>query len=259
MLKDVKSIKSVPTSLRRHALRQIAKRRLPYTVTLTDFDKVGVRFELSNIVEYFRVVEHGEESQYLAAMLAHLRPDDVLFDVGANVGLVALHASKICRTVAFEPDPSFKKRLEINSGLNADRSFDIEPIAISDADGNVDLFTDGADGNSPSLVHQRGESGSVSVSARSLDSIMAEGRLPRPTVVKMDIEGAEILALRGGRNLLSGPERPRSLFIEVHNGFLPGFGSSATEVFSLLAEYGYDTEIYRAERGGQTHLILGAS
>ncbi len=259
MLKDAKSFKSVATSIRRHAVRQVAKRRLPYVVALTDFENTGVRFELSNIVEHFRVIEHGGETEYLAAMLAHLRPDDVLFDVGANVGLVALHAAKICRTVAFEPDPSFKKRLEINSGLNADRRFDIEPIAISDSDGKVDLFTDGADGNSPSLVHQRGESGCVSVPARSLDSLVAEGRLPRPTVVKMDIEGAEILALRGGRNVLSGPDHPRLLFIEVHNGFLPGFGSSAAEVFSLLAEYGYTTEIYRAERWGQTHLILGSS
>lgn len=258
-MKDEKSIKSVAASLRRHAARQVAKRRLPYVVTLTDFEKGGVRFDLSNIVEYFRVSEHGGETDYLRAMLSHLRPDDVLFDVGANVGLVALHAAKICRTVAFEPDPSFKKRLELNRALNPDRTFDIEPVAISESDGTVELFTDGADGNSPSLVHQRGESGSVSVSARTLDSLIAEGKLPRPTVVKMDIEGAEILALRGGRHLLSGPDRPRLLFIEVHNGFLSGFGSSSADVFSLLSEYGYTKETYRAERWGQTHLILSAS
>jgi FkbM family methyltransferase len=49
--------------------------------------------------------------EYLRGMLATLRPDDILYDIGANVGLVALHAARRCRTVAFEPDPAFRARL----------------------------------------------------------------------------------------------------------------------------------------------------
>jgi hypothetical protein len=85
---------------------------------------------------------------------------------------------------------------------------------------------------------------------------MDEGRLPRPTVIKLDIEGAEILALRGAKQLLTGPDRPRALFIEVHDTYLPGFGSSAGEVHEILREYGYTHDVYRAKRDGQTHLIL---
>lgn len=218
-----------------------------------------MRFEVTNVVEFFRVADHGGETDYLRAMLRDLRDDDVFFDVGANVGLVALHAAKICRTVAFEPDPSFKRRLEINAALNADRTFTLEPIAISDSDGTVSLYTDGAAGNSPSLVHQRGESEKVAVSARALDSLLAEGGLPRPTVIKLDIEGAEILALKGSKQLLTAPDRPRALFIEVHDTFLPGFGSSADEVYALLQEFGYTKTVYRARRSDQTHLILHAA
>jgi FkbM family methyltransferase len=249
------SIQQLPAA----AKRRLIKLRLPRVVTLRDFDSSGVRFEVSNVVEHFRVVEHGGETEYTAAMLRNLRSDDVLFDIGANVGMVALHAAKTCRTVAFEPDPSFRRRLQVNNALNPDRAFTVEPIAISDSDGNVDLFTDGDDGNSPSLVHQRGESGSVTVSARSLDSLLDEGRLPLPTVIKLDIEGAEILALRGAERLLRSEDRPRALFVEVHDTFLPGFGSSAEEVHSLLQEYGYTNVTYRADRNGQTHLILQAS
>jgi FkbM family methyltransferase len=251
----VRSIERIESSVR----RRLNKRRLPYVVALTDFDISGTRFEVGNLVEQFRVVDHGGESDYTAAMLRDLRPDDVLFDVGANIGLVALHAAKICRTVAFEPDPSFRRRLQVNTALNPERIFTLEPIAISDSDGDVVLYTDGEEGNSPSLVHQRGERGSVSVPARSLDSLLAEGRLPRPTVIKFDIEGAEILALRGAERLLTGSQRPRALFIEVHDTFLPGFGSSAGEVYSLLDEFGYTHAVYRACREDQTHLILHAS
>lgn len=255
----MKSIRQVASGVRNRLSTYLFKRRLPIVVTITDFEAPGVRFEVSNLVEHFRVVQHGGETEYLAAMLQDLRDDDVLFDVGANVGMVALHAAKICRTVAFEPDPSFQRRLEVNSALNPDRTFALESIAISDTNDSVVLYTDGDDGNSPSLVHQGNESGSVSVTARTLDDILAEGRLPRPTVIKLDIEGAEILALRGAQLLLTAPERPRALFVEVHNTYLPGFGSSADEVYTLLGEFGYTNETYRAERWDQTHLILHAS
>ena len=241
----------VTSSLRKRLL----KRGIPYVVTITEFDGSGVRFQMRNPTEHFRVISHGGETEYLAAMLDDLHHDDVLFDVGANIGMVSLHAAKLCRTVAFEPDPFFGHRLNVNMGLNPDRVFALEPIAVSDVDGTVQLFTDGADGNSPSLVRS-GDSQNVTVPARSLDSLMEEGRLPRPTVIKLDIEGAEILALRGAKRLLTGPERPRALFIEVHDTYLPGFGSSAGEVHEILRDYGYTHEVYRAKRDGQTHLIL---
>jgi FkbM family methyltransferase len=256
---QVKSIRQAASGVRARVNEYLFKRRLPLVVTLTDFESPGVRFEVSNLTEHFRVVRHGGETEYTAAMLQDLRSDDILFDFGANVGMVALHAAKICQTVAFEPDPSFQRRLEVNAALNPDRAFSLEPIAISDTDGTVVLYTDGDEGNSPSLVHQGGESGSVSVTARSLDSLLAESRLPHPTVIKLDIEGAEILALRGAKQLLTAPGRPRALYIEVHNTYLPGFGSSADEVYALLKEFGYTNATYRAERWGQTHLVLHAS
>jgi FkbM family methyltransferase len=234
------------------------QRQLPMVVTLTDFDPAGVKFEVSNLVEHFRVVQHGGETEYTAAMLAELRADDVLYDLGANIGMVAVHAAKICPTIAFEPDPSIARRLEVNAELN-DSTFAIQTIAVSDTDGAVDLHTSGDNGNSPSLVaHDGADKTTVTVPSRSLDSLTSDGRLPHPTVLKLDIEGAEILALRGAEQLLTGPRRPRALFIEVHDTYLPGFGSSSDEVYQLLSKYGYTRETYRSGRWGQTHLIVHA-
>lgn len=255
----MKSIQQAASSIKTRVNEYFYKRRLPFVTTLTNFDPAGVRFEISNLVENYRVLQHGGETEYTAAMLQNLRPDDVLFDIGANIGMVTLHAAKICRTIAFEPDPSIQRRLKVNSELNPDRTFTLEPVAVSDSDGTVVLYTDGAEGNSPSLAHQRGECGSVSVTARSLDSLIAEGRLPLPSVIKLDVEGAEILVLRGATQLLTGSDRPRALFIEVHDTFLPGFGSSADEVNGLLKDFGYTDALYCARRGDQTHLILHAS
>jgi FkbM family methyltransferase len=232
------------------------ERQLPRVVTLTDFDPQGVRFEVASLVERHRVVHHGDETDYTRAMLAALRADDVLFDIGANVGLVCLHAATKCRTVAFEPDPGFAARLATNIALNPERDVDVVNVAVSDRDGIVTLYTSGATGNSPSLVRQRGELQAVEVEGRSLDSLLAEASLPDPTVLKLDIEGAEILALRGAAQLLQSERRPRALFIEVHDALLPAFGSSGEEVLRLVRDAGYAQETYHAPRAEQRHLIL---
>lgn len=246
-------IKTKLAELRRRAWQ----RQLPKIFELTDLHPHGVKFEVTNISERHRVVTRGDESEYLRAMLTVLGPDDVLYDIGANVGLVALHAAHKCRTVAFEPDPSFLARLQRNLELNPSVSVEVLPVAVSDSDGTAILFTDGAEGNSPSLVHQRGEKDAVEVKAQTLDSLVARGALPTPTVVKLDIEGAEILALRGAKRVLHGPGAPRVLFLEVHDSFLPAFGSSAEEVLRLVRGAGYRTVHYAATRGNQQHLILG--
>ena len=232
-------------------------RQLPKVITLTDFDPGGVRFEASSVSELYRIVNRGWEQEYLSKMLSALTSDDVLYDIGANIGLVALHAAGRCTTVAFEPDPDTCVRLERNRELNPSRAFEVLQVAVSDTDGAVTLFTDGIDGTSASLAHQRGESGAAEVEARTLDALVEAGTLPRPTVLKMDIEGAEILALRGGRTLLGGPAAPHLLFLEVHDAFLPGFGSSADEVLELVDGAGFGDVIYESRRAGERHLILG--
>jgi len=223
---------------------------------MVDLDLRGVEFEASNFGERSRILSYGWEPDYLAAMLAALRSDDVLYDIGANVGLVALHAARICQTIAFEPDPAFLSRLQRNVQLNPELHVKVLPTAIGDAVGEAKLFTDGHGGNSPSLVHQRGERGEAKVAVTTLDTLVEAGTLPEPTVVKLDIEGAEILALRGARQLLEGPRPPRALFLEVHGSFLSGFGSSAEEVMGLVRQAGYDRVGYEAHRSNEHHLIL---
>lgn len=235
------------------------ERQLPKVFTLTGLDPKGIKFEATTMGERQRIVKYGDERQYLRAMLTAIRPDDILYDIGANVGLVALHAARQCRTIALEPDPAFLARLERNLQLNPGISVEVLPVAIGDSDRTATLFTDGVEGNSPSLVHQRDEKHAVEVRVERLDTLVGRRALPAPTVLKLDIEGAEVLALRGAKRLLHGPTAPRALFIEVHHSFLPAFGSSADEVLTLVRRAGYDTVNYEAYRGSQQHLILARS
>ncbi|MHC4213533.1 MAG: class I SAM-dependent methyltransferase [Planctomycetota bacterium] len=91
-----------------------------------------------------------------------------------------------------------------------------------------------------------------------MDDIIASGQLPVPTVLKIDIEGAELHALRGMKKLLSSSAKPRLIFIEVHSLFLPQFGGDVTSVLEMLVFNKYKC-FYKASRDDQAHYIFAAS
>lgn len=239
-----------------HLWRRIRQRidlpRIPYTTTVRNFSRPGVKFEIASTVERYRVVEHGGETHYTRRMMESLRPDDVLWDIGVCVGLVALHAARICKVVGFEPDPDVRKRFLCNLELNPDLTVDIQPYAIGDTNGTATLHL--GDGTSSSLRGQRGETRTTDVQVRTIDTLIEDG-VPEPTVLKLDIEGAELPALRGARRVLVSGRRPRLIFLEVHPSFLPAFGGTADDVLDIVDSAGY-YPIWAAGRAGQIHMIL---
>lgn len=76
----------------------------------------------------------------------------------------------------------------------------------------------------------------------TLDAYAAQKQIDRVDVIKVDVEGAEILVFRGATKLLSGKEAP-AIFFEVNNTLSASFGTSTREVKELLISYGYG--IYR--------------
>lgn len=201
----------------------------------------------------------GGEPEFIRLLLDEVGPGQCLFDVGSCVGLYALHAAlRGARVVAFEPDPAYRARLQRNIEINrlADR-VKVIAWAVSDTKGTAVLYTDGVEGNSPSL-ELVGDRGSVSVSTDSIDAAMASHALPNPDVIKIDIEGAEILALRGMAGLLRSSAAPRCLFLELHPAFLGGFRSSVDECVGLMESSGY-TRTYWQQRADQIHCIYRRS
>ena len=66
-----------------------------------------VNFEVFSSVENFRVAEYGGEKDFLDKFIGGLQVDDVVFDIGASVGLLTVHSAVTVdqgRVVAFEPD-----------------------------------------------------------------------------------------------------------------------------------------------------------
>jgi FkbM family methyltransferase len=179
--------------------------------------------------------------------------DKVCWDIGAHFGYHSLALAALgAEVVAFEPNQYNAERLHANLEHNPSLAKRVRhlPVAVSDRDGEM-TFVESADlkGSSsgshlaeatPPLEGKHYETfARRSVRTVRMDSLVAEGG-KAPDVVKIDIEGAEYLALQGGKKLLS--EKKPLLLLEVHHiclmfhiqKFLMGLGYATT----LLDESG---------------------
>ena len=146
-----------------------------------------------------------------------IRPGDVVFDVGANLGLHTLTFSKLAReVVAFEPNPSLLPNLR-KTVANLPNARLLE-CCLSEGDGTVEFHISDWDHMLGSLANWTGQpTQAVTIPARSIDSLLAEGALPKPQVLKVDVEGAEMLVFRGADQLFGAPDAPRFVVFEELN------------------------------------------
>lgn len=128
----------------------------------------------------------------------------VVFDIGANVGFYTLLASVLVgptgRVFAFEPLERNLSYLRQHLRLNDVKNVTVIEAAVLDRSGAASI-EEGPRGSIGSMAHISPH-GKGQVRTVALDELVATGQLPLPDYVKMDIEGAERLALAGARSTL---------------------------------------------------------
>ena len=150
------------------------------------------------------------ELEVFDAIRAQLRPDDVFWDIGANIGLHALtvrHTIPSVRCVCFEPSPFTFTRLFQNAQANQS-AVTLMDIALSNESGYRELgVTIGANSGMTSLVPGWTDSPQLTMPCRCerADALIADGVVPAPNVIKLDVEGHEIAALEGFGDVLNAP------------------------------------------------------
>ncbi len=238
--------------------------RIRQILTFLSFPKIinqnyinnkGIKFEVTNPTEEWRVNSLDDEEDFLRLMLDNISKDDIIFDIGACIGIYSLHLSPFCKLVySFEPDPKFQKRIKKNIKLNSAKNIILVPYAVSNSEGVVDLFTDGVSGRSPSM-RNFGQNRKITIKTRTIDRMISTGMIQPPDVVKMDIEGAEYLALLGMSELLGSSHAPRQIFIEIHPEFLTEFDSSSKKVLEIFQDHNYQS-VYHKIRDKQEHYVF---
>jgi len=176
-----------------------------------------------------------------------LRHGDVMVDVGAHIGVHALTVAARLRrlgggsVVAFEPAHDSAAKLRAAATRNR-LELTVVEAALGAEPGTADLRADpaydAADAGVRSL-HGRGTR-VQSVPVTTFDAWAAEARLGRLDLVKLDVEGAELEALRGMAGSLSRL-RPRALVVEVKRRVLERAGLDADEVREYLDRLGYES------------------
>lgn len=161
---------------------------------------------------------------------SHVRKSSVVYDVGAHLGFYTLLASHLVgergQVVAFEPSPEnlehIRKHVQINNASNVS----IVPAAVSDSTGTR-LFSEGASSSTGKIS----ETGKLNVDSVSIDDLVFGGTISKPDFIKMDIEGAELEALKGAHRTLS--DHSPTLFLAIHGS------DTGLECRKLLAKLGY--------------------
>ena len=174
-----------------------------------------------------------------------LRRGDVMVDVGAHIGVHALTAAARLRrlggaVVAFEPAHDSASKLRAAAARDRLQLTVVE-VALGAEPGTADLRADPAydiaDAGVRSL-HGRGPRVQT-VRVTTFDAWAAEARLERVDLVKLDVEGAELEALRGMAGALG--RRWPALVVEVKQRVLERAGVAGDEVREYLDRLGYQS------------------
>jgi FkbM family methyltransferase len=191
-----------------------------------------------------RLYRYGLIDPEMALVRRLLAPGDSFVDGGANVGLYTLLAAPVVgptgRVIAFEPATATRGWLTRNVRLNGYDWVEVRSEAL-DATSSERSFVSrqgDAAGLSSFAPGHRGPSDRVeTVVTIALDRALTETTRAKLALVKLDLEGAEVGALRGATELLRevGPD----LLVEVEAEHLARNGSSAVELFDLLRAAGY--------------------
>jgi FkbM family methyltransferase len=138
---------------------------------------------------------------------------DTVFDIGAHVGYYTLLAARQVglggHVYAFEPLPRNAAFLDHHIQINHLNNVTTYQVAVSDKTGSAHFG--GGQSSSTGRITSNGE---LEVRAASLDDMLDSGEVAPPSVMKIDVEGAEAAVLRGGKRLLA-QYRP-VIFLATH-------------------------------------------
>lgn len=219
-------------------------------VLTRDVVRQGLRWRLStDCALQRRLLYHGVFDVHDArALFADVRAGSVFLDVGAYFGYYSLLAAQRGASVhAFEPVGENFTLLETQRGLNTLAQVQTHRIALSDAAGQASFVLPDAENRGRGrLAGDVAGAKMEQVEMTTLDAFAERTGLARLDALKVDVEGAEIKVLAGGRETLR--RFHPTILIELNPSCLGRFGADEATLLEALRALGY--EIFRATHSG---------
>ncbi|WP_310820945.1 FkbM family methyltransferase [Stratiformator vulcanicus] len=170
----------------------------------------------------------------------YLRPADTFVDVGANIGIHTLAAGAVLkgsgRIFSFEPSPRtfslLKKSIHLNS---ISRVVELHEAAVSDNAGEHSLHFGDTCGHHSLFPVEASSNETVNVKTVRLDDVL--GSTERVDLIKVDVEGAELSALRGASGVIT-KNRDVAMIVEYGPSHLRRLGQKSTDWFDAFTDAG---------------------
>lgn len=228
----------------------------PTTLDIRLLD-IPIRLIVDARREIRRARSVAAEEGLLGQLFDALEPGDTVYDVGANIGviglLVALHPRGLsARIHCFEPEPQNLSALRRNVAANRlEDRIECHQEALSDTAGEIELFVRGGPGEGRhSTVAKAGSTASITVPMCTLDD-MARRSDSAPTVLKIDVEGAEGRVLAGASECIES-RSVREVFLELHDKGEGDRMPDGRPIGDWMRERGYQ-KVWENERGRSRH------
>ena len=180
------------------------------------------------------------EIEFATRLAAAVRPGCVAYDIGSWHGFFAgiMAAQGASQVHVFEPLPQNAERVARLVALNPSKSIKLHACAVSDSDTEMDLMimpeTSMAKLETSEFQAGNTSANRVRVRVRGIDSVIASGEAPPPALMKIDVEGAELMVLKGAMATLRA-HKP-VIFAEIHSTQL------LAQCGALLGAEGYTIE-----------------
>jgi FkbM family methyltransferase len=194
------------------------------------------------------ILETGKwEPISVGIVTGHLGAGATFIDVGADIGYYSLKAAAFVgaqgHVIAVEPNPETIKVLQTNLAASDAKTVVVAPVACSETEGTLDLYA-AAEANTGETSFSKAnasQAGTVAkvykVRTRPLDDIVQESGVTRVDAIKIDVEGAEYLVLKGAQQTLD--RFHPVVLVELVEHQLQAMGTSSAQVRELLRAHGY--------------------
>ncbi len=214
----------------------------PVTEQVVTKDRGIMILELNDWIQY-TMYYNMYEAKYLKTLKSLLKNTKVVFDIGGNIGQHALLFANYAKHVyTFEPFPQLIDRLKKEISLNhLEEKITLVPFAASDKEGVIPFeFPDERTnlGIATMILGREENVKRTEVRSIRIDEYIKNIDPAMIDLVKLDVEGAELFALRGMSGLLDRGARP--IFIMEINDLMMGHaGYTASDIVTFLGQYSY--------------------
>ena len=213
-------------------------------------DGVMMQLDVRSRTEQWSYWTGDYDHELISRLSTYLKEECVVFDVGANIGFYSVSLGNRLKKLnghlhAFEPVKNNFNRLLHNIALNdLEQIVTAHNIAIGDEEGTIEISMENSNNaTTGNAVMVKGKipanhfGSNTNVRLTKLDTLIEEQQISACHLIKIDIEGAEVMFLRGGKSFL-GKNRPL-IYGEFNSYFLEQFGHSFLDVVEIVKPWEY--------------------